>query len=149
MPTLLLAPSSTVIDLAEIPWATVAIALGVAWTLLEARLMKAGYVKEPSLDGLGKSLRERQDVAAKEVESLSRQFLMARADLDETRDRVTRTEAAHEAMSARMTEQVTTPLARIEGMMSQYLQTAAHQAADIDMLKKREEMRSQRENGVR
>lgn len=129
-----LAPS-TVIDLAAIPWPTVMILLGAAFILLEARLVKGGFVKRDALDGLGARLDAKIATGDSGREVLERGAIMLRTDLDDTRDRVTRLEMTVKAVEDRVDEHIIKPLGRIEDKVDILVGKQSYNEADIDGLK--------------
>jgi ABC-type thiamine transport system ATPase subunit len=111
------------------------IATGVLLTALEVRLSKAGFVKKADLDGLSQRVDRDLALGQREREANARQTLVIRADLDETRDRVTRVEGAFSALNNRVDEQVVKPINRIEEKMDAFILLQAHHDADIKTLK--------------
>lgn len=149
--TTLATMAGPVIDLGDIPWTSVTIGLGIAWVLLEARIVKAGFVRQKALDtvsgrvdgcvtmkdfdGLSARFDARIKAADNERDSISRQLLMARTDLDNTRDRTTKIEGEQRALVDKLVESVR-PLGRIEEKLDRVLEAQARHDAEIEMLKR-------------
>jgi hypothetical protein len=135
-----------VIDLSEVPWTALTIGVAILWSLLEARLNKAGYVRQKAvddivtqlaacvrvadLDGLARRLEERVAVNTTELERQSRAWIMDRTDLDQTRDRVTRLEEQNRATLASLTR-IETGIAGLTGKLS----AVDRLEADVENLK--------------
>lgn len=104
---------------------------GIMFTALEVRLAKAGFVKREDLNGLGERLNTRSAEITRAADATTALVVQLRADLDGTRDRVTRMELNHEALS----RQVVTPLSRIEEKMDKFIQQQTRHDVEIDGLK--------------
>jgi hypothetical protein len=141
-----------VIDLGEVPWTAVTIGVGIVWVLLEARIVKAGFVRQKALDtlsirvdgcvpikdfdGLSARLSVTQAASDHERDAISRQVLVARTDLDATRDRTTRLEGQHELLTARLVDSLK-PLPGIESTLREILVQQERLATEIENLKAR------------
>jgi beta-phosphoglucomutase-like phosphatase (HAD superfamily) len=147
MLTMLTTLAGPVIDLSEIPWTAITIGVGVAWALLEARLVKAGFVRQKALDaacgqisacvtmkdfnGLSDRLDAKLTAGEHERESTSRQLIMARTDLDNTRDRTTRLEGQHERLVDSLK-----PLPGIESTLRELLVQQERLVTEVENLKR-------------
>jgi hypothetical protein len=141
-----------VVDFGAIPWWTAAALItGLAWALLEARLVKAGFVRQKALDevkeavddrvttkdvdGLAQRLEDKIALSVRDAEVTSRMVLMVRTDLDETRDRTTRLEGQHESLNTRLVDSLK-PLPGIESTLRELLVSQGRLATEIENLKR-------------
>lgn len=118
----LLSLAGPVVDFGAVPWTAIMIGVGLGWALLEARLVKAGFVRQKSLDdvatkvgtcvrtqdmdGLARRFEERMTAGDREREALETLYITNRTDLDATRDRTTRLEGEHQALATRIMDRL-------------------------------------------
>jgi hypothetical protein len=141
-----------VVDFGAIPWWTAAALItGIAWALLEARLVKAGFVRQKALDevaaklegcvrttemdGLSRRMDEKLASADRDREAVKSMCIMTRDDLDGTRDRTTRLEGQHESLSTRLVDSLK-PLPGIESTLRELLVSQGRLATEIENLKR-------------
>jgi len=140
-----------VIDFGQVPWTAVTIGVGLALILIEARLIKSGFVKQGALDslsgkvehciridavdGLAKRIDDRFSAIDRERDALKSMTIMNRDDLDGARDRVTRLEGQHVALSERIMDRLNT-LAELNPKLDRALLAIERHESDIANLKR-------------